>query len=288
MKDYLVRIIAKEAGVRGLACVTTDLVAEGGQRHATTPTATAALGRALTAATLAGALLKVRQRVALKYDGNGPLGKIITESDAYGHVRGYVANPRVEVERHQEVIDIAGAIGAGELLVVRDVLLPDLMRTVVQLQTSEVDDDLAFYYNQSEQVATLVEIGVALDDEGVVTVAGGLLLQALADQGAETIALLAERLQELPPVEDVLRTRTPEQLLADILGDISYDVLEERDVTFRCSCSYERSVKALISLGRVELEQLLANGEAVVDCHFCHERYSFTANDLEAILADLD
>lgn len=284
--DYIIRTIAKDAGVRAMACISTELSAEGARRHATQPTATVALGRALTGAALLGALLKVRHRLALKFEGSGPIQKMIVEADAYGKVRGYIANPAVD--SGTGLYDLQKAMGEGILTVVKDVKMKDLMESVVPLVTSLIDEDLEFYLNQSEQIASAVQVGVVLGPEGGIAVAGGVLIQNLGDQKGETIHLLAERLQEMPPVAELLHSgQTPETILAQLFGDIPYEVLEKRPLVFKCECSRERSEGALRSLGREEVQQLFEEGQAIVDCHFCHERYFFTRDDLELLLDEL-
>ena len=284
--DYIIRTIAKDAGVRAMACISTELSAEGARRHATQPTATVALGRALTGAALLGALLKVRHRLALKFEGSGPIQKMIVEADAYGKVRGYIANPAVD--SGTGLYDLQKAMGEGTLTVVKDVKMKDLMESVVPLVTSLIDEDLEFYLNQSEQIASAVQVGVVLGPEGGIAVAGGVLIQNLGDQKGETIHLLAERLQEMPPVAELLHSgQTPETILAQLFGDIPYEVLEKRPLVFKCECSRERSEGALRSLGREEVQQLFEEGQAIVDCHFCHERYFFTRDDLELLLDEL-
>lgn len=289
MEDYLLRLLAKNEGVRGFVCLTTNLVNEGNRRHETLPTAAAALGRALTGAVLMGALLKVGQSVALKFEGNGPLQKIIVESDSHGLVRGYVYNPLVNLPLTAQGHDLAGALGAAGLLtVVKDVHLRDLIRSVTPLTTSMIDGDLAAYLEQSEQVASVVQVGSLVDGAGQTAVAGGVLLQAMPSQSGEAIEALRERLQELPPIEAMLSSgQTPEQVTALLFGEMAYTVLEKRPLTFKCTCSRERSEKALLSLGRAELESLLAEGEAIIDCHFCHERYLFDRDDLEILLNEM-
>ena len=284
--DYIIRTIAKDAGVRAMACISTELSAEGARRHATQPTATVALGRALIGAALLGALLKVRHRLALKFEGSGPIQKMIVEADAYGKVRGYIANPAVD--GGTGLYDLQKAMGEGILTVVKDVKMKDLMESVVPLVTSLIDEDLEFYLNQSEQIASAVQVGVVLGPEGGIAVAGGVLIQNLGDQKGETIHLLAERLQEMPPVAELLHSgQTPETILAQLFGDIPYEVLEKRPLVFKCECSRERSEGALRSLGREEVQQLFEEGQAIVDCHFCHERYFFTRDDLELLLDEL-
>ncbi len=290
MEDYLVRAIAKKAGVRGIVCVTTNLVNNVAHRHKTSPTATAVLGRALTGGALMGALLKIQHRVALKLEGTGPIQKVIVEADSYGKVRGYVGVPDVDVPLKNGRHDITSAIGrAGLLTVVKDVGLPKLTESVTPLASGETDTDLNAYFNQSEQIPTVVAIGHKLDKEGKTAVSGGILVQAIPPYDENIIHQMASRILELPPVEDLLQSKkTPEEIMALLFEGMAYDLLEKRPIQFHCSCSRERSEQALISLGKEEIAALLENeGQAVIDCHFCHERYVFDKFDLELILEEL-
>jgi molecular chaperone Hsp33 len=291
VEDYLIRVIAKEAGVRALACVTTELARETARRHETKPTTSVVLARAMTGGALMGALLKVGHRLAMKLEGSGPLDKVIVESDAYGRLRGYAAPADIDLPQVQGKFNIVGALGrAGLLTVVRDLGLKELVDSVVPLQTSTVDGDLSYYLNQSEQVPSAIEIGVLADETGYVTVAGGFLLQALPPYREGVIQQMADRVQELPPIEDLLNEgKTPEDVLALLFTGMAYKFLEKRPLSFRCTCSWERSEKALMSLGRAEIEHLRDHeGEAVVDCHFCHERYTFDAAALDLILIGME
>lgn len=289
MLDYLIRIIAKDLGIRGLACVTTELVNEGARRHETSPTATLALGNGLTAATLMGALLKVQQRVALKFSGDGPLQKMLAESDSYGRVRGYVAQPHVDLPFHNGQPDVANAIGRNGLLTVaKDLRVKDLYEGVVPLTSGEVDEELSNYLLRSEQTPSLVEIGALLNEDGVASAAGGLLFQILPGEEARTLEAIFEPLQDIPPVAEALRSgATPESLLATVMTGFDYEVLEKRHVTFQCQCSWERSERALMMIGREDMEILIEEGQGVVDCHFCHQRYIFGREALEMLLEQM-
>ena len=291
MTDYIVRMLAKDAGVRGFGCLTTDLVREGARRHQTSPVATVALGQALTAAALLGGLLKARQRVALKLEGNGPLAKIITEAASNGDVRGYVAVADVEQSPRFGAYHLASALGnEGFLTVVKDLRLRDLHQGIVPLQTGNIETDLTYYLNQSEQVPSLVTVGVALDEEGGVAAAGGILIQAIPPYNPNIVDVLSERVAEIPPLEELLAVgQTPETVLNLIFDNIPFKLLGQQPLAFQCSCSRERSLQALVSLGREDVASILEKeGEAVVDCHFCHERYVFGRDELEALLAEQD
>lgn len=291
MEDYLLRSIAREAGVRALACATTNLVEEARVRHDLAPTATAALGRALTTGVLLGALLKVRQRVALKFEGSGPLRKILVEAGSYGTVRGYVAEPTIDLPLVGGRQDVVSAIGrAGLLTVVKDLHLKELAESIVPLATSEIDSDVAAYLEQSEQIPSAVEVGVTLNADGSVALAAGLLVQSIPPYNEMVMEQIKERLQELPPIEDLLKdVGTPEGVLQAVFAETEYEVLEQRPLTFTCSCSRARAEKALVTLGTAELHHLLSSeGQAVVDCPFCHERYVFTGDELEDLIARIE
>ncbi len=299
MEDYLVRAIAKKAGVRGIVCVTTNLANNVAHRHETSPTVTAVLGRALTGGALMGALLKVQHRVALKLEGTGPIEKVIVEANSYGKVRGYPGVPNVDLPLKNGRYDITGATGrAGLLTVVRDLGLPELAESVTPLATGETDTDLNAYFNQSEQIPTVVAIGIDVNEDGEtpalskgkVAVAGGILIQAIPPYDENIIVQMADRILELPPIEELLTSgKTPEEIMALLFAGMEYDLLEKRPIQFHCDCSRERSEKALITLGREEIEALLENeGQAVIDCHFCHERYVFDEIDLELILEEIE
>lgn len=288
MEDYIIRIIAKNAGVRGLACLTTNLSNEAIQRHQSSATTSVALSRALSGAALLGALLKVKQRIAIKFEGDGPLTKLLVESDAYGKIRGYAAVADINLVNDHNVIDPYGVgkgLGNGVLNVVKDLKLKDLYESAVPLITGQIDDDLEYYLNQSEQLPSAVQIGAVLGDEGQISVAGGLLIQNLAGYEETAIHRLAERIQEMPPLEELLKEgKTPEKILAILFEGIEYEVLEKRPLIFKCQCSRERSEQAIMSLGREEVESLYEEGQAIVDCHFCHQRYVFDQEDLEMML----
>jgi molecular chaperone Hsp33 len=264
--DYIVRVISKDFAVRALACVTTGIVADAARRHRSTPIATAALGYGLTAATLLGALLKNQQRVGLKVGGQGPLRKLVAESDSTGHVRGYVDVPDLAWPLPISAADVADALGRkGLLTVFRDLRLKEIYEGVVPIQTGEVDTDLVYYLTKSEQIPSLVEIGVKLDDQGELVIAGGVLVQLMPGQEVSTLTAFADR------------------LLALLFAGVPHEILEQRPVEFRCSCTWDRSEQALRLLPVEDIEILLDEGQAVVDCHFCHERYVFGREVLEMI-----
>ena len=291
MKDYMYLALATDDGVRGYAAATTHLVEEARQRHGASPTAAVALGRALTAAALMSGLLKVGQRVAIKWEGTGPLRKIVVEADAKGRVRGYVAEPEVELPLVDGDFDVPGAIGrAGLLTVVRDLLLVELAEGTVHLATSDISGDLTYFLEQSDQVPSALEVGVSLNPDGSVAAAGGILIQPLPPYDPAVVEQLKERLQEMPPVTAMLAEgQKPEAILDEVFAGINHKLLSKYPLRFECDCSRERTESALVSLGREELQALLDNeGEAVVTCQFCRTEYVFSGEDLAALIATLE
>lgn len=289
MEDHLVRALAREAGVRVIVSGNTGLAQEAADRHGTFPIATIALGHALTGAALMGALLKVRQRLAMKFEGSGPLQKILVESDNNGRIRGYVSQPMIDLP-YQERRQIAAALGdTGLLTVVRDVLLPELVESTVPLGSGDIAAELTFFLNQSEQIPSLIDISHTVDDEGNLQTVGGLLIQALPPYETDIVQQLRNSTQELPPVADLLSSgQTPEEIAALLFGAMPYKLLEKRPLHFECGCSRSRSEQALISLGVAEIQHIInTEGEAVVDCHFCHEQYIFSRAELEALIDTL-
>ena len=285
MHDLIVRAVAKEARIRIIVCETTALSEEGAQRHATFRTATGALSQALTSVAVLGALLKNQHRIALKWVGDGALGKVVVEGDAYGRVRGYVAEGMVAEGEDDEAVR-KGIGRNGHFVVIKDLLLKELSESTVELGEGGLGADVTRYLIESEQTPSFFHASVRLGNDGEVVGAGGLFVQALGDAGAEAVTLLQARAKTLPSLADTLAEGgTPQQFMALWLEDIPYKILEERPVQFACNCSRERSERALLSLGKAELTQLQAEGEASVDCHYCHERYLFSADDLAQLLS---
>ena len=283
MNDYLVRCMTTTGNIRGFACVTTNLVNQACQKHSTLPTATDALGRALTCGVMMGAQLKGRERVALKFKGSGPLKKILIEANSRGEVRGYVGVPEVNLPLNNGKPDVVSAIGkAGLLTVTKDLGLKEPYRGIVHLYSSEIAEDLAYYLAESEQIPSAVGVGIFVAPNTSVTAAGGFLIQSLPPAEESLIEQVIQRIQEMPPLtEMLLQGHTPEQILETIFAEMPYEILGTQALSFRCSCSKARIEQALISLGVKELDSLMAEGEAEVICEFCRTLYTFTQNELE-------
>jgi molecular chaperone Hsp33 len=289
-EDYLVRIITRDHSVRALACVTTHLVNEACRRQDAYPTAAAALGRALTGGLLMGALLKTGQRVALKFEGNGPLKKIIVEAESNGLVRGYVAEPHVDLPLKAGKLNVAAALGKeGLLTVIKDLRMKEPYQGIVKLLTGEIAEDLAFYLAESEQIPSAVGLGVFVEPDRTISAAGGFLIQSLPPVNEEVIDGLIERIPQLPAVTELLRGgKAPENMLELLFDGIPFTILEKYALAFRCSCSRERAEEALISLGRKELTSLATQEEKTfVNCEFCHEQYAFSREDLSRLAKEI-
>ena len=289
MNDYLVRIFTKEGNIRGLACVTTNLVDEARRRHGTFLTASAALGRALTGGALLGALLKTGQRVALTFEGNGPLKRIIVEAESNGAVRGYVEVPEIYLVREDGKLDVGAALGkTGLLTVTKDLGLKGPYRSIVQLQSGEIAEDLAFYLTESEQIPSAVALGVYVAPDQRVSAAGGFLIQSLPPKDESMIDMLMERLGQFPPVTQLLREgNNPEQILERLFAGMPYDTIEKRVLAFHCSCTSETIERVLISFGREELDRMMKEQDRTeVSCDFCGQRYPFNREELTRLMEE--
>ena len=290
MNDYLVRIMASDARVRALACVTTTLVNEACTRHGTYPTASAALGRALTGGLLLGALLEPDQRVALMFEGNGPLKKILVEAESNGEVRGYVKVPEVDLPSRNGKLDVSGALGkSGFLTVTKDLRLREPYRGTVQLYTGEIASDIANYLTKSEQIPSAVGLGVYVEPDLTVTAAGGFLIQSLPPSDESMIDILIEHIREMPSITDQLKSgKTPEALLETIFAGIPFEILENLSLTYRCSCSRGRIEQALITLGKKEIASIIAKDEIIdVTCEFCRKGYVFSRKELKRLMDEM-
>jgi len=290
MADYLLRVMGEKFNVIGLAGITTGLVDESRTLHGTSRTASAALGRALTGGLLMGALMKRGQRVGLKFEGSGPLKKIIVEADNDGTVRGFVGVPDVEVPLNDEKLNVAGALGReGSLTVFKDLGLKEPYRGIVKLLTGEIAEDIAYYFSESEQIPSAVGLGVFVKPDGKVSAAGGFLIQSLPPSEERTVGQFIENIRKMPFVTDLLREgKTPEDILGMIFSGVPYHMLGKRSLSLRCTCSRERIERVLISLGTEELEGIIGEqGETDVTCEFCRSIYHFTREELEGLRQEI-
>ena len=291
MDDYVLRIIAQESGFRAVLLLTTQITREACRRHKTTAAATPVLADGMTAAAMLGSLLKMKQRVALRFEGNGPMKLMITESTSHGLLRGYTTHPEAEAENPADILGPKGLFK-----VVKDVGLKDLIESVVDRKGS-VAEDIAHYLETSEQTRSLVAIATEpIEESGMIAISGGLLVQALPGADPAIIDKLEDRLQELPPFGKLLQqmwdkdSDVPLEQIADLLFEgTDSKTLEKRWLFFHCNCSRERSESALVSLGVAELKSLIkTHKEVVTDCHFCNEQYVFTNKDIRNLIKQIE
>lgn len=290
MQDHLIRVVSSDGLLRGVAATTTGLVTEICEKQQTDLTATVALGRLLSAGALLSSLLKGKQRLALMVEGNGPLGKLSVETDAEGRIRGTVRNPVVDLPPKEDRFDVAGAIGrAGFLHVWKDLGLKDPYQSMVQLQTSEIAEDLAWYLTSSEQVPSSVSLGVELDSQGQVAAAGGILVQALPPGDESRVEKVIATLQQLPPTTSMLRQgMEPGDILGKVFTDFDFKVQERVPLRFYCPCNREQIAGMLCSLGKGELSELALQQETVeVVCEYCRASYQFNREQVGGLLASL-
>ena len=292
MSDYLVRGMSMDGFVKVAAICSTELVRRGAQIQKTTPNATAAFGRALTVASMMGNMQKVDNgSMTLQIRGGGPIGTITVVSDAVGNVRGCVTEPNVPlVEKYPGKLDVGATVGTdGTLTVIRDLQMKEPYIGSVQLVSGEIGDDVTAYFVQSEQVPTACALGVLVDRDHSVKVAGGYLIQLLPGAPDETIDKLEAGIQRAGAVTPMLESgMTPEDILGQVCGDLGVVFLETVPVTYKCYCTRDRVEQALISLGKQELAEIAQEGKTFpVECQFCDTVYQFTPEDIQKLLKNL-
>lgn len=287
MNDYLVKALAFDGQVRAYAVRTTDIVAEAQRRHETWRTASAALGRTLTAGVMMGAMLKGEEKLTIKIAGDGPLGLILVDSNAKGEVRGYVNNPKVDFEANEHgKLDVRRAVGTdGTLTVVKDLGLRDFFSGQVPLVSGELGEDFTYYFVTSEQVPSSVGVGVLVNPDDTILAAGGFIFQLMPGTTDETITLLEDRLKTIAPISSLIQQGlTPDEILDELFGKGQVKVLETMPVQFQCTCSKERFADAIIGLGSAEINAMIEeDGMAEAHCHFCNERYHYSKIELEEL-----
>ena len=288
MKDYLVRATAADAQIRAFAATTRQMVETARQKHDTSPVVTAALGRLLTAGSMMGSMLKGEEDLlTLQVTGDGPMGGMTVTADSKGHVKGYANEPQVILPANsQGKLDVGGAVGSGILRVIQDSGLKDPYVGQTVLQTGEIAEDLTYYFATSEQVPSSVGLGVLMERDNTVRQAGGFIVQLMPFAEEETISRLEQNLGKIRSVTAMLdEGLTPEELLGLVLEGMDIQFRDTCEVEFSCSCSKERVEKALISIGREEIDKMIADGEPIeVKCHFCNKGYQFSVQELEEIV----
>ena len=292
MSDYLVRGMTMDGFVKAVAIRSTEIVRRGAEIHKTAPNATAAFGRALTAASMMGNMQKVENgSMTLQIRGGGPIGTITVVSDPEGNVRGYVYEPNVPlVEKFPGKLDVGATVGTdGTLTIIRDLQMKEPYVGSVPLVSGEIGDDITAYFAQSEQTPTACALGVLVDRDCSVKVAGGYLLQLLPGAPDEVIDKLEAGIKRAGAITPMLEAgMTPEDILGQVCGELGVVFMETQEVSYKCYCSRERMEAALISLGRKELTEIAADGEPLnMTCQFCDTVHTFTPENIQELLKNI-
>ncbi|MDS1029952.1 Hsp33 family molecular chaperone HslO [Bacillota bacterium LX-D] len=287
MNDYLIKALGYNGQVRAYAASTTQTVGKAQRRHCTWPTASAALGRALTAVLMMGAMLKGDEKLTIKIEGGGPLGAILVDGNAKGEVRGYVAYPQTHLDLNEQgKLDVSRAVGIdGMVTVAKDIGMGDCFTGQVPLVSGEIGDDITYYLATSEQVPSSVGLGVLVNPDNSIQASGGFIIQMLPGAAEETIAEIEQRLETMMPISKMIQQGlTPEEILEQVLGKSNVEIIEKMPVQFKCQCSKETISNALVSLGEEEIGDIIeTEGKAEAQCHFCNEIYQFSKEELEKL-----
>jgi len=287
MKDEIVRGTAWDGGIRIFAARTTALVSELQRRQDTFPTATAALGRTATAAAIMGFMLKGQEKLTVQVKGDGPIGQIVVDANAEGQVRGYVDHPHVHLPSNSlGKLDVAGVVGrTGQLVVTKDLGLKEPYRGSVPILSGEIAEDFTLYFAESEQTPSAVGLGVLVETDNSVVHAGGFVVQVMPGLPEDRLAQLEQAVAAMPHVTALLdQGESPEGLIRFLVGD-DYAIHDSIEPYFHCFCSRERFERALLTLGRAELQAMIEeDGQAELHCHFCNEKYMFDAEELGTLV----
>ncbi len=287
MKDYIVRATAADSQVRAFAITSGELVEEARKRHNTSPVATAALGRLLTGGAMLGRMRKTATDVlTVRVRGNGPLEGITVTADSHANVKGYVENPDVMLPPKNGKLDVGGAVGIGIMQVIKVMGLKEPYVGDTMLVTSEIAEDLTYYFASSEQVPSSVGLGVLMEKDNTVKCAGGFIIQMMPFAKEDTVAKIEENLKMVTSVTELLdKGYTPEQILKELLGNVGLEITDTIPTQFYCNCSKERVEKAVASIGRKDIQEMIDEGKDIeVKCHFCNSAYHYTIEDLKQII----
>lgn len=287
MKDYIVRASAADGQVRAFAAASRELVETARVHHGTSPVATAALGRLLTAGAMMGSMMKNdTDMLTLMIRSGGPLGGITVTADSHANVKGYVQNPDVMLPPKNGKLDVGGAVGVGLLQVIKDMGLKEPYSGQTILVSSEIAEDLTYYFANSEQIPSSVGLGVLMEKDNTVKCAGGFIIQLMPFAEEKTIRTLEENLKRVTSVTALLEQGcTPENLLEILLEGLELKVTDTIDTRFYCNCSKERVEQAVVSIGRKDIQEMIEEGKDIeVKCHFCNTAYHYTVEDLKRII----
>ena len=288
MNDYMIRATAADGQIRAFAATTKEMVETAKNAHNTSPIATAALGRLMTAAAMMGSDLKGEgELLTLRIEGDGPIGGLLVTADGKGDVKGYAFNPDVMLPPNaQGKLDVGGSLGLGVLSVIKDIGLKEPYVGQTQIITGEIAEDLTYYFATSEQVPSSVALGVLMNKDNTVRQAGGFIIQLLPDASDEIIDRLEAKLSGISSITSLLDAgKTPEEILTDILGEFGLEILKKMPVQFHCDCECSRVEKAIISIGRKEIQDMIDEGKEIeVNCQFCNKHYKFSVDELGEML----
>ncbi len=288
MKDELIRAIGANGAVRVFVAYSKEMVQQARTLHHTSPVATAALGRLLTAGCMMGSTLKgEKDLITLQIRGDGPLQGIVVTADQKGRAKGYVFQPNVDIpSKYPGKLDVSGAIGKGSLRIIKDIGMKEPYSGEIALISGEIAEDLTYYFAQSEQTPSAVGLGVLVDRDTSVKHAGGFIVQLMPDTEEEVIAQLEKNIAQIPYVTDLYdMEKTPEQILAMLLKGLEPKITDRIPLSFYCNCTRERVEKALISIGKEELQKIIAEDkQATLHCHFCAKEYHFEEKELIELL----
>ncbi|MFP4698219.1 MAG: Hsp33 family molecular chaperone HslO [Eubacteriales bacterium] len=285
MEDYIVRATAANHQVRAFACTTKNLVEVARDTHKTSPVATAALGRLLSASVMMSSMLKnEKDLITLQIKGDGPIKGMVVTADANANVKGYVYNPYVIIPPNERgKLDVSGALGNGILTIIKDIGLKEPYVGKTHLVSGEIAEDLTYYFANSEQIPSVVGLGVLMNKNNTVSESGGFIIQLLPDASEEVVVYLEEKIKEISSVTSMYKEgMTPEDIIEQLLGGLGVEFLEEKEANYVCNCNRERVEKALISVGRKELQEMIDEGKPVeLNCHFCNSKYEFQVEEIK-------
>ena len=290
MDDYIIRATAGNGSIRAFAAISTNTVEKARQIHQTTPVASAALGRMLTAVAMMGAMLKSeKDLITLQITGDGPLKGVLVTSDSKSNVKGYVVNPDVDIPLKADgKLNVGGAIGNGSLRVLKDIGLKEPYSGSIELISGEIADDITYYFAKSEQVPSSVGLGVLVDTDLTIKHSGGFIIQLMPDAPEDVIDKLEKKLLTIPYITDMLNSGLDaEKILETILGDFGLEILDKTGMDYKCSCNRQRVEQAIVSLGKKELAKIIEEDKkASLTCQFCNKVYEFNEEELKKLLVE--
>lgn len=288
MNDYIVRAMAANNQIRAFAATTRELVETARQTHNTSPVATAALGRLLTGSAMMGVMMKgEKDLLTVMMRGDGPINGVTATADSMGNVKGYVGSPEIVIPpNYLGKLDVGGAIGYGTMTVMKDLGLKEPYVSQVALTTSEVAEDLTYYFASSEQVPSAVGLGVLMEKNNTVKQAGGFIIQLMPFAEDRVVDILEKKISDIKSVTDMLESgMTPEDILKEVLSEFDVEFTDKIETKFKCNCSKERVTKVLLSLGRKELQDMIDEGKEVeLNCQFCNSHYKFSVDEIKELI----